>query len=68
MARAVSLNHAPHAWSIRAGVNLFYLSRVMGTSLTMIDKTYGHLVPDSDEYVRGLLDAYDGSAAKEALG
>jgi hypothetical protein len=25
----------------------------------MIDKTYGHLVPDSDEYVRGLLDAYD---------
>ena len=31
----------------------------MGTSLTMIDKTYGHLVPDSDEYVRGLLEAYD---------
>ena len=44
-------------------MNLFYLSRVMGTSLTMIDKTYGHLVPDADEYVRGLLDAYDGSAA-----
>jgi hypothetical protein len=44
-------------------VNLFYLSRVTGTSLTMIDKTYGHLVPDSDEYVRGLLDAYDGEEA-----
>jgi len=37
-------------------------------SLTMIDKTYWHLGPGSDEFVRGLLDAYDGSAAKEALG
>ena len=51
--------HTFATWSIRAGVNLFYLSRVMGTSLTMIDKTYGHLVPDADEYVRGLLDTYD---------
>jgi hypothetical protein len=47
-------------------VNLFYLSRVMGTSLTMIDKAYGHLVPDSDEYVRSLLDAYDGADGKLA--
>ena len=67
MASAVSLNHAPHT-RLRCPENLFYLSRVMGTSLTMIDKTYWHLVPDSDEYVRGLLDAYDGSAAKEAPG
>ena len=49
------------------GVNLFHLSRVMGTSLTMIDRTYGHLVPDSDECVRGLLDAYDGEEGN-ALG
>jgi integrase len=60
--------HTFATWSIRAGVNLFYLSRVMGTSLTMIDKTYGHLVPDSDEYVRGLLDTYDGVEAKVAMG
>jgi hypothetical protein len=25
---------------------------VIGTSLTPIDRTYGHLVLDSDEYVR----------------
>ena len=25
-----------------------------------IDKTYGHLLPDSETYLRGLLDAYDG--------
>jgi hypothetical protein len=31
----------------------------MGTSVAMIDATYGHLVPDSEEYLRGLLDTYD---------
>jgi hypothetical protein len=30
----------------------------------MIDTTYGHLVPDSEEYLRGLLADYD---AKEAV-
>jgi hypothetical protein len=40
-------------------VQLFYLSRVMGTSVAQIDATYGHLVPDSDDYLRGLLDEYD---------
>jgi integrase len=60
--------HTFATWSIRAGVNLFYLSRVMGTSLTMIDKTYGHLVPDADEYVRGLLNTYDSARLKEVFG
>jgi hypothetical protein len=31
----------------------------MGTSVAMIDATYGHLVPDSEDYLRGLLDEYD---------
>ena len=56
--------HTFAAWSIRAGLQLVYLSRIMGTSVAMIDKTYGHLVPDSEEYLRGLLDDYD---AKEAV-
>jgi integrase len=51
--------HTFAAWSIAAGVQLFYLSRIMGTSVTQIDQTYGHLVPDSEEYLRGLLDSYD---------
>lgn len=38
---------------VAAGVQLFYLSRIMGTSVTQIDATYGHLVPDSEEYLRG---------------
>jgi hypothetical protein len=32
----------------------------MGTSLAMIDATYGHLAPDADERERVLLDEYDG--------
>ena len=31
----------------------------MGTSLEMIDKAYGHLAPDADEYELSLLDAFD---------
>ena len=31
----------------------------MGTSLRMIDKTYGHLAPDAHAYIRGKLDGYD---------
>ena len=36
---------------------LFTLSRRMGTSVEMIDRTYGHLAPDAEHYERGLLDA-----------
>jgi hypothetical protein len=44
------------AWSIPAGIQLFYLSRIMGTPVAMIDATYGHVVRDSEEYLCGLLD------------
>jgi len=56
---AYACRHTFAAWSIAAGVQLFYLSRIMGTSVTQIDATYGHLVPDSEEYLRGLLDTFD---------
>jgi hypothetical protein len=36
----------------------------MGTSVPQIDATYGHLVPDSDDYLRGLLDNYDRGGEK----
>ena len=32
---------------------------VEGTSVEMIDKTYGHLAADAEDYERGLLDAFD---------
>jgi integrase len=54
-----SLRHTYAAFSIAAGVSLFTLARRMGTSVEQIDKTYGHLLPDAEEYERGLLDAFD---------
>jgi len=44
-------------------VSLFYLARIMGTPVEQIDRTYGHLLPDSGEYLRGLLDTFDAAAA-----
>jgi hypothetical protein len=38
-------------------VQLFYLARITGTSVAMLDATYGHMLPDSEEYLRSLLDA-----------
>ena len=43
----------------------------MGTSVTQIDATYGHLVPDSEDYLRGLLDTFDAATTlsrSEVLG
>jgi integrase len=57
--RPYDLRHTYATFSISAGVSLFALARRMGTSLEMIDKTYGHLAPDADEYELGLLDAFD---------
>ena len=39
---------------------------MMGTSVEMIDKTYGHMLPDSPDHIRDLLDAYDAREASAA--
>jgi integrase len=57
--RIYDLRHTYATWSLAASVSLFALSRRMGTSLAMIDATYGHLAPDAEEHERELLDAYD---------
>lgn len=55
--------HTFASWAIAGGVQLFYLAKIMGTSVAQIDLTYGHLLPDSEGYLRGLLDDYDDRAA-----
>jgi integrase len=62
--RVYDTRHTFASWAIAGGVQLFYLARIMGTSVAQIDATYGHLLPDSEEYLRGLLDEYD---LKEAV-
>ena len=53
------------AW--RRAWTFFTLARRMGTSLAMIDRTYGHLVAGADVLERELLDAFDETAG-ERLG
>jgi integrase len=62
--RVYDCRHSFASWALAGGVQLFYLARIMGTSVSQIDQTYGQLLPDSEEYLRGLLDDYD--AANEA--
>lgn len=57
------MRHTYAAWSLAAGVNIFTLARRMGTSVEMINRTYGHLTEDADDVERDLLDAYDKSQA-----
>jgi len=63
--RVYDLRHTFASFAIAAGMSPFYLARIMGTSVAQIDATYGHLLPDSKDYLRGLLDAYDDRAAPE---
>jgi integrase len=57
--RIYDLRHTYATWSLAAGVDIYTLSRRMGTSLQMIDRTYGHLAAGADEWERELLDGFD---------
>ena len=61
-----SLRHTFASFAIAGGVLLFYLARRMGSSVDRIDAVYGHLLPDSEDYLRGLLDTYDINTKEEA--
>ena len=61
-----SLRHTFASFAIAAGVSLFYLARLMGTSVEQIDRTYGHMLPESEGYLRSLLDAYDADTSEDA--
>ena len=51
------------------GLSILYeLARFMGTSVDQIDKTYGHLLPDSLDRTRSALDAFVNNAADAAEG
>jgi integrase len=62
--RIYDLRHTYATWSLAAGVDIFTLSRRMGTSVAMIDRTYGHLAAGADDYERELLDAFDRRACE----
>lgn len=66
--RPYELRHSYAAWSLAAGIPAHDLARYMGTSLRMIDLTYGHLVRGSEEAARARLDAFTKEAAEAAEG
>jgi integrase len=47
--RIYDARHTYATMSLAAGVSLFSLARRMGTSVEMIDRTYGHLAPDAED-------------------
>jgi integrase len=52
-----SMRHCFATWMLDAGIEAFELSRLMGTSVAMIDKTYGHLAKGHVERVRERMNA-----------
>jgi hypothetical protein len=46
---------------------MFELSRVTGTSLAMLDRTYGHMRADSLDRARSALDTFGHGEAKRAM-
>jgi len=50
-----ALRHTFASQALAAGVSIFQLARLMGASVEMIDRHYGHLVPDGEDVVRELL-------------
>jgi integrase len=60
--RIYDMRHTFATWSLAAGMSIFTLARRMGTSVQVIDATYGHLARDADDHDRELLDAYDGGS------
>jgi integrase len=51
------LRHSFATEALAAGISTWELSRLMGTSVAMIDRTYGHLAHDAEASIRARLDA-----------
>lgn len=51
-----AMRHTYASFALDAGVSIFELSRLMGTSVKVIDQTYGHLVRGAFDRVRTALE------------
>ena len=60
-----ALRHTYASLAIAAGVSVFELARFMGTSVSQIDSTYGHLLPDARDRAKLALDAFVASDARD---
>ncbi|MCL2419622.1 MAG: site-specific integrase [Conexibacteraceae bacterium] len=60
--RIYDMRHTFATWSLASGVSIFTLARRMGTSVKMIDRTYGHLAHDADDHDREAMEEFDRAA------
>ena len=63
-----ALRHTYASFAIAAGISLFELARFMGTSVSQIDATYGHLLPDARDRAKLALDAFVASDSRDQFG
>ena len=56
--RLYDLRHSFASWALAAGVPAYDVARYMGTSVRMLDLTYGHLVKGSEAVAVSRLDAF----------
>jgi integrase len=62
-----SLRHTYATFAIALGVTLFEIARFMGTSVSQIDATYGHLLPAALDRTRAALDAFVARGEQESV-
>jgi integrase len=65
-ARIYDLRSTFASYALAAGVTVFELARIMGTSVRMIERHYGALLDGAQAGIAGRLDAFDAKAAAEA--
>jgi integrase len=61
-----AMRHTFASFAIAAGIPSFEIARMMGTSVEMLDKTYGHLLRDAASRGRAALDAFDAAFEVES--
>lgn len=63
--RIYDMRHTFASNAIAAGVSLFHLARFMGTSVQMLDRVYGHLLPEAEIEMRTLVDDWNRQQAEK---
>jgi len=63
--RPYDLRHSFATWALAAGLSIFELARYMGTSVEMIDRTYGHLAKGAEVSAQAKFDAYASRLGQE---
>jgi integrase len=61
--RIYDCRHTFATWAIESDVHLFYLARIMGTSVAQLEDTYARWLTRTDDYLRATFDAYDSRPA-----